>query len=389
MRVMHRVRVASLATALAIALATGCAPQPTASVPAASVPAASVPAAPEATRTEASPPPSPSPSSAPTTDAERRIERIAVGGCLLDPAGGLALGDIDKLDPDLMLWIGDNVYADRMAVLGDLAGMRGLYQRLGENERFQRLAADTTFMATWDDHDYGRNDAGVEWVFKDGAQREFLRFWGEGEDDPRARQAGVYSARTFGSGDQTLQVILLDNRYHRDPYGDDPERTILGDEQWAWLRERLLEPATIRIIGSGIQVVNDYDPPNGDQWESWGDMPAERERLYALVRELGVTGTFIVSGDMHHGELSRLPDDAAGFGYPTYDLTGAGLDQFETEELPNPARIGTVLNTDRKFGFITIDWTEDPTIRLQLHDGISGAIHVEQVVRLSELAPRT
>ena len=239
-----------------------------------------------------------------------------------------------------MLWLGDNVYADRMAVQGDLAGMRGLYQRLGENERFQRLAADTTFMATWDDHDYGRNDAGVEWVFKDGAQREFLRFWGEGEDDPRADQAGVYSARTFGSGDQSLQVILLDNRYHRDAYSDDPEATILGDDQWAWLRERLLEPATIRIIGSGLQVVNDYDLPSGEQVESWGDMPAERERLYALVRELGVTGVVIASGDMHHAELSRLADDAAGFGYPTYDLTGSGLDQLEPEELANPARIG-------------------------------------------------
>ena len=152
----------------------------------------------------------PSPTSAPavtdqqgsTADAERLIQRIAIGACLLDPAGGLALADIDALDPDLMLWLGDNVYADRMAVQGDLAGMRGLYQRLGENERFQRLASSTTFMATWDDHDYGRNDAGGEWVFKDGAQREFLRFWGEGEDDPRADQAGVYSARTFGSGDR-------------------------------------------------------------------------------------------------------------------------------------------------------------------------------------------
>ena len=50
-----------------------------------------------------------------TPDAERLIERIAIGACLLDPAGGLALADIDALDPDLMLWLGDNVYADRMA----------------------------------------------------------------------------------------------------------------------------------------------------------------------------------------------------------------------------------------------------------------------------------
>jgi alkaline phosphatase D len=320
-------------------------------------------------------------------DSERLIERIAIGACLLDPNGGAALADIDALDPDLMLWLGDNVYGDLMAVQGDMAGLRGLYRHLGMNPRFQRLAARSTQMSTWDDHDYGRNDAGAEWVFKHAAKREFLRFWGEGTEDPRMDQGGVYSARTFGSGDRTVQVILLDNRFDRDPYGDDPGLTILGEDQWAWLRERLLEPATIRIIGSGIQVVNDYDPPTGVPWESWGDMPAERERLFALVREVGATGTILVSGDMHHAELSRLADDAAGFGYATYDLTGSGLDRNEEEEWPNPARIGTILNTDRKFGFIAIEWESDPVVRLQIHDGASGTIHLDHAVRLSELVP--
>ena len=56
-------------------------------------------------------------------------------------------------------------------------------------------------------------------------------------------------------------------------------------------------------------------------------------------------------------------------------------------ELPNPSRVGTILNTDRKFGFITIDWEGDPTITLQIHDGTTGSVHVEQAVRLSELVP--
>ena len=274
-------------------------------------------------------------------DADRLVERIAIGACLLDATGGAALGDIDALEPDLMLWLGDNVYADVMRVQGDMAGMRHLYRQLGRNPRFQGLASRTTMLATWDDHDYGRNDAGKEWVFKATAKRTFLDFWGAGEADPRTEQPGVYSARTFGSGDRTVQVILLDDRFEREPYSDDPSHTMLGEAQWAWLRARLEEPASVRIIGSGIQVVNDYDPPTGDQWESWGDMPAERERLYALVREVGATGVILVSGDMHHAELSRLADDAAGFGYATYDLTGSGLDRFEEETWPNPARVGS------------------------------------------------
>jgi alkaline phosphatase D len=320
-------------------------------------------------------------------DAERSIQRIAIAACLLDPGGGAALADIDALEPDLTLWLGDNVYGDVMAVQGDIAGLRHLYRRLGGNEHFQRLAGGSTLMATWDDHDYGRNDAGAEWVLKDAAKREFLEFWGDGATDPRIDQGGIYSARTFGSGDRTVQVILLDNRYERDAYSDDPGHTMLGDDQWDWLRQRLMEPATIRIIGSGIQVVNDYDPPTGVPWESWGDMPVERARLFALVREVRAAGTILVSGDMHHSELSLLADDAAGFGYPTYDLTGSGLDQREVELWPNAARIGTVLNTDRKFGFITIEWGSDPIIHLQIHDGASGSIHLDHAVRLSELVP--
>ncbi|HET7727664.1 MAG TPA: alkaline phosphatase D family protein [Candidatus Limnocylindrales bacterium] len=307
---------------------------------------------------------------------------VALAACLLDPQGGEALEDVAALEPDVMVWLGDNVYADRMAVLGDIQGMRGLYRQLGENERFRAIARDAEVMATWDDHDYGRNDAGAEWVFKDAARREFLDFWGDGAADARAHQPGVYSSQTYGFGHQSVQIILLDNRYNRDPYGDESDRTILGAEQWLWLRERLQEPATIRIIGSGIQVVNDYS-----QWESWGDMPAERERLYELIRELDVPGVILVSGDMHHAELSRHPNDAAAFGYPTYDLTASGLDQQEAEELPNPSRIGPILNTDRKFGSVVIEWDEDPVIRLQLHDAAAGALHLDHVVRLSQLQP--
>lgn len=330
---------------------------------------------------------SPSPSVAPPPSAAPAVDSIALAACLLDPQGGDALVDIAALDPDVMVWLGDNVYGDRMAVLGDIQGLRGLYNQLGENERFQRLSSTAEVMATWDDHDYGRNDAGSEWVFKDAAKREFLNFWGEGSDDPRADQPGVYSARTFGSGDRSVQIILLDNRYNRDEYGDEPDRTILGVEQWAWLRERLQEPAAIRIIGSGIQVVNDYDPPSGEQWESWGDMPAERERLYALVRDLGVHGVILVSGDMHHAELTLHANDADAFGYPTYDLTASGLDQQEAKELPNPDRVGSILNTTRKFGFIRIEWAPVPVIRLQLYDAMEQRLHLDHAVELSELEP--
>ena len=139
------------------------------------------------------------------------------------------------------------------------------------------------------------------------------------------------------------------------------------------------------IIGSGIQVVQDYDIDT--EWEGWGDSPHERERLFRLIREMGVPGVVFVSGDMHFSELTRHPDDAAALGYPTYDLTPSGLDQIETAgegQWINPNRIGELLNSNRKHGMVEIDWAPpDPEIHLEIYDGRDLFVH--HVVRLSEL----
>jgi alkaline phosphatase D len=320
----------------------------------------------------------------PTTGTSAETFRIAIGACLRYAPGGTALGDIALHEPDLMLWLGDNIYADTE----DMAVMRAIYDALAENPRFQALSAATETMAVWDDHDMGENNVNSTWPHRDAARAEFLRFWGAADDDPRWSQPGLYSARTFGSGDRRVQVILLDNRYNLDPWdyaGEDPERRILGEEQWAWLRDRLAEPATVRIIGSGIQVVQDYDIDT--EWEGWGDSPLERERLFGLIRDLDVPGVVFVSGDMHFAELSRHPDDASALGYPTYDLTPSGLDQIETAgegQWINPNRVGELLNTNRKHGLVEIDWApSDPEIHLAIYNGRDLFVH--HVVRLSEL----
>jgi hypothetical protein len=181
-------------------------------------------------------PPIPTEEPGPTSGTSAQTFRVAVGACLRYAPGGPALADIVAHDPDLMLWLGDNIYADTE----DMAEMRAIYDQLGENGRFKALAAAAEMMAVWDDHDMGWNNANATWPHRDAAKAEFLRFWGAAPDDERWDQPGVYSARTFGSGDRTVQVILLDNRYNLDPWdyaGEDPGRRILGDEQWAWLRD--------------------------------------------------------------------------------------------------------------------------------------------------------
>ena len=73
--------------------------------------------------------------------------------------------------------------------------------------------------------------------------------------------------------------------------------TILGEEQWKWLESQLHESnAQVHVIVSSIQVLT-----TNPVMESWGHYPQERHRLLKLVN--GVSGSVLLSGDVHHAEM--------------------------------------------------------------------------------------
>jgi alkaline phosphatase D len=182
------------------------------------------------------------------------------------------------------------------------------------------LRATVPHLATWDDHDFGKNDGGSDLAGKQAAQQLFLRFWNIPLNDPRSSREGVYHAESFGHAGQRVQVILLDTRYFRSPLkitnqrgasgkeryvpDDDPSKTMLGDAQWTWLRDRLREPAEVRIVVSSIQVVSD-----GHGWERWGNLPLERRKLYQLIGETKAEGVVFVGRPTHR---RHLPGDRRG-----------------------------------------------------------------------------
>lgn len=298
---------------------------------------------------------------------------------------------------DLFIFMGDNIY-------GDTANMKMLaqeYEFLGRQPGFQQLCKTARVLATWDDHDYGENDAGAEFEERSASREIFLDFWQVPADAPRRLHSGVYDAQVFGppaSPEQgrrgrRLQVILLDTRYFRDalvklperpeddgPYdvNEDPEATMLGDKQWAWLEEQLREPAELRLLVSSIQVLS-----NEHHWEKWGTLPRERQRLLDLLRDTKATGVIILSGDRHRGEISCL---AEGMPYPLYDVTGSALNMSHPIDVPEPnaLRVGDLV-MENNFGLMTIDWDQpDPLIRIELRD-LEDKVRVEINTSLKDL----
>ena len=265
--------------------------------------------------------------------AEAPLSRIAFGSCANEKRKDQPVWDaINRLDPQLFIFTGDNVYADS----GDPAVLRTSYEKFASVPGFAALRENCPILATWDDHDYGLNDGGAEWEGKQAAKDAFMEFFRTPADSPLRSREGIYDAKVFGPEGRRLQVILLDTRWFRGPLerlgkeehsklkkekgpwngpyleATDSTSTMIGEDQWKWLAAQLKVPAELRLIVSSIQVV-----PLDHGWEKWGNLPRERQRLLELVRD-NATGVIFLSGDRHTADISMIPPETGGG--PLYHL---------------------------------------------------------------------
>ena len=247
---------------------------------------------------------------------------FALGSCNQQDAPQPMWDEIIANQPDVWVWLGDNIYGDSDIV----DTLVNKYERQMRNPGYRRLLERAEIIGTWDDHDFGRNDAGVEYDGKVASQQAFLDFFGVPEDHPRRQRRGVYSSHTYQVGDRQVKVILLDSRYHRDSlsrvkrvYQPNLSGTILGEEQWEWLENELTQSkADLHLIGNGIQVI-----PQEHRFEKWANFPQERERLFDLIASTKAKGVILLSGDRHIAEVSEIT--YGGIDYPLRDITSSGL----------------------------------------------------------------
>jgi alkaline phosphatase D len=279
--------------------------------------------------------------------------------------------------PDLFIYLGDNIYGDSR----NMDELRAKYAKLAAKPEFRHLCKTVPVIATWDDHDYGENDAGRHYPYKEDSREIFLDFWNEPANSARREHAGVYHSLLLGPPDKRVQVILLDTRTFRDNIlsgggpawkndyypNENPDSTFLGAEQWAWLGEQLKIPARLRVIASSNQFGHSY---NG--WESWTNVPREREKMLALIRDTRAEGVVFISGDVHWGELSRLNSEGL---YPIYDLTSSGITQNWPNVEDNENRVESVVR-ENNFGMLLIDWEkEELTFELRNKKGRKALGH--------------
>ena len=272
---------------------------------------------------------------------------FAFGSCSNQAFEEQMWDEINFNKPEVWIWGGDAVYSDTE----DPEYMKEQYRIQKSNIGYQTLLKQTTVIGTWDDHDYGANDAGKEYPMKNESKEIFLDFLDIPKNASIRNRDGVYNSYEYKYDKGSIKVILLDARYFRtkltpDTFGKkryldnvDSTGTMLGNKQWKWLENELnSSKADFNVIVSGIQVLS-----NLHGFEAWGNMPTERTKLLKLISTSKAKGVFILSGDRHICEISKIKLD--NMPYPIYDITSSGLTHSYTNvsKEENPYRISDLV----------------------------------------------
>ena len=322
-------------------------------------------------------------SASPALNVSSIVSSIMVGSCINEELDLSPLNVMASTSADLTLLIGDNVYGDADTVWryvnneADLAELRQSFADLAADAGFQALRAARPMMVTWDDHDYGANDAGKSFPFSEFAERIHEHFWGL-ENTEASDHPGVYYSRIVGEEGKRLQIIMTDTRFFRSdltPTPDrsvpgqeryipsqDPEQAMLGEVQWMWLEDELKKPADLRLLVSSIQVT-----PDVHGWEAWSTMPKERTRLYELLKSTGADkNSVLVSGDRH---TSFLYKNTAIGETPVHEITASSVNSSFAREPISSEKDAQQIGDGyafTNFGMININW-DAREVELAIH----------------------
>ena len=294
------------------------------------------------------------------SQVSERTTKIAFGSCNKHQKMNATSiwTSIERTHPNAFVWLGDAVYADtritfeKRKYFGEKFHAEA-YAAVKRFPAYERLAKKARILGTWDDHDYGMNNAGKHWEHKETAKELFLDFLDEGkETERRLERDGVYESYSVYEDDEAkrgreVQILLLDTRWNfvDGSTPEDGEADILGPKQWEWLEKELMKPsnAEVTLIGSSIQVLAElnqmYKAVNykiarefGKSIENWGSFPSNQKRLMRLVSKAKERRVIFLSGDVHVGMIDvRAP--GCHLPYESIDATSSGITHVAVEEV--------------------------------------------------------
>jgi alkaline phosphatase D len=321
---------------------------------------------------------------APSAQAEVPRLRLALASCQHYEQGYYpAHADMARQDLGFVLFVGDYIYESSnpsYRIRPHTGGVPRTLPAYRERHALYKLDADLRanhaahpWICTWDDHevdnDYA-NDQSREYtdpaVFL--ARRaaayqayfEHMPVWPVGGQDLgdvsaiETANPRIYQHWTWG---QLVDLWTLDCRQYRSPQPcrdplrgggrvvlncserDEPERTMLGATQEAWLAKGLADSRRHwRLLGQSTQISSTgMDTPLGRTiyTDGWDGYAAARQRLLQAVVDAGVDNVLALGGDVHQNVAAQLrlqPNDTqspvVASEIVTTSVTSKGMSEF-------------------------------------------------------------
>lgn len=275
-----------------------------------------------------------------------------------------------KEDADFALWLGDNWYTRE----ADYFSKWGLHYRASRDRSLSVLQPFLKKMpqyAIWDDHDYGPNDSGKNFILKETSRDVFMKYWSN--PSYGMNEQGIYTKVTWND----IDLFMLDSRWFRDPDAaadsvsgmPNPDKRMFGKEQMEWLKDNLLQSnanraVSFRIIATGSQVLNSFSP-----FDCLRHFPVEFNELISFIQANNIKGVLFLTGDRHHSEIIKLERAGA---YPLYDITvsplTSGVAKTGGREASNPTRIIKEIDQQNYGRFVFSGTGDDRTLTIEFID---------------------
>jgi alkaline phosphatase D len=240
-----------------------------------------------------------------------------------------------RADLDAIIHLGDYIYESGPGQFGidrahepahellTLADYRTRHSQYKRDPDLQEVHRQHPFIPVWDDHETSNN------AWKDGAQNHEPT---EGSwADRKAAAQRAYAEwmpireqqpankiwRKLAWGD-LADIVLLDTRLWArtesnpvliaPPPPDDPTKTLLGDDQAAWLEDQVrTSTARWKVIAQQVMVASLTLSPgmlvNLDQWQGY---PASRRRFLDFLRSSAASNVVVLTGDIHSSWANEL-----------------------------------------------------------------------------------
>ena len=246
------------------------------------------------------------------------VYKLGIGSCVDQDYPTPAWASLEKESINSFFFLGDNIYGDVPS--GRLDNVILSYEKL--NNQMPSWLKNTEKLVIWDDHDYGLNDAGANYIYKAESQQIYNDAWNIDQNDPRRSREGIYFSELKDIAGKKILIVGLDTRYFRSnlikignsykPHKNS-NTTILGPIQWQWLEKELSREHDILILASSIQVL-----ATEHRFEKWSNIPHERDKLLALLNKLS-SKVLIISGDRHRSGFYKLDN--------IYEFTSSSLNK--------------------------------------------------------------